>query len=355
MRSRWPGGDWAGPHARRGSPLRNVRHLRGTESDAVPGVPLATPRARGAHRHRHRPARRRPGDGHRLRRRPGGPVAGPGRALPEPAVRDACALGARRQRLDRSRPARRGAGGGSVLGSTRPSGCRPGVSSRRVPFYARALRRNVVRGVALENVMQPGAAARGVLVPGRGSAPYDVGRGSGRPCCAHRLDRVRGPAYLESSKRENNPTLRATRLRAARLAAAARRSRSSGRCGAPAEPRPGCRGRSGGTPRGRRRRGCAGGSGAKAEVPIPERSATSSTPRSVRLEQVLGVPHALLDQPRAGDCPVSSRNRRAKVRRLIPARLARVGHVGLEVPCAQARVGRRRPGGPGGHVALDVL
>jgi GNAT superfamily N-acetyltransferase len=73
-----------------------------------------------------------------------------------------------------------------------------------LPFYARALRRNLVRGVALENVMHRARPHEEFwYLAGVGAARR--GEGIGTALLRHRLDRVRGPAYLESSKRENIP------------------------------------------------------------------------------------------------------------------------------------------------------
>ena len=73
-----------------------------------------------------------------------------------------------------------------------------------IPFYARALRRNLARGVALENVMHR-ARPNGEFWYLAGVGALRRGEGIGSALLRHRLERVSGAAYLESSKRENIP------------------------------------------------------------------------------------------------------------------------------------------------------
>ena len=81
---------------------------------------------------------------------------------------------------------------------------RPGASCASIPFYARALRRNLARGVALENVMHR-ARPHGEFWYLAGVGALRRGEGIGTALLRHRLERVSGAAYLESSKRENIP------------------------------------------------------------------------------------------------------------------------------------------------------
>ena len=162
-----------------------------------------------------------------------------------------------------------------------------------------------------------------------------------------------------------HPALRALRFRAQGAAADAERPRAVAHVaprmtGRPrprrrTTPRAGrCHGRSA-VRAGETRRGCAGGSARRQRVPCPARSATSSTARSVASRRCWACRTRCWISQAPGDCPVSSRNRRAKVRRLIPARRARAGTSARQVLHAQARCRRRRLVGAAGDVALDVL
>jgi GNAT superfamily N-acetyltransferase len=71
-----------------------------------------------------------------------------------------------------------------------------------IPWYALALRRHLQRGAALESVMHQ-ARPPGELWYLAGVGAVRRGEGIGSALLRHRLEQVRGPAYLESSKREN--------------------------------------------------------------------------------------------------------------------------------------------------------
>jgi GNAT superfamily N-acetyltransferase len=73
-----------------------------------------------------------------------------------------------------------------------------------IPRYAVALRRNLGRGASLESAMH-GARPREEVWYLAGVGAARRGRGVGSALLRHRLDRVTGPSYLESSKRENIP------------------------------------------------------------------------------------------------------------------------------------------------------
>jgi ribosomal protein S18 acetylase RimI-like enzyme len=71
-----------------------------------------------------------------------------------------------------------------------------------IPFYARALGQNFRRGVEIESVMQRARPhAEFWYLAGIGAVRR--GEGIGSALLRHRLEQLRGPAYLESSKREN--------------------------------------------------------------------------------------------------------------------------------------------------------
>jgi len=73
-----------------------------------------------------------------------------------------------------------------------------------LPWYAAALGRNLSRGAALESVMHQARPHEEFwYLAGLGAARR--GEGVGTALLRHRLERVTGPAYLESSKRENIP------------------------------------------------------------------------------------------------------------------------------------------------------
>ena len=73
-----------------------------------------------------------------------------------------------------------------------------------IPFYARAFRRHLRRGAALESLMhQARPPERFWYLAGIGSVRR--GEGIGTALLRHRLGRVSEPAYLESSKRANIP------------------------------------------------------------------------------------------------------------------------------------------------------
>jgi GNAT superfamily N-acetyltransferase len=85
-----------------------------------------------------------------------------------------------------------------------PPGFRPPAWRQlaALPFYARALGRNLGRGAALESLMRRARPPDELwYLAGVGAAIR--GQGIGTALLRHRLDRVDGPAYLESSKREN--------------------------------------------------------------------------------------------------------------------------------------------------------
>lgn len=73
-----------------------------------------------------------------------------------------------------------------------------------MPFYVRALGRRFGRGVALENVMHR-ARPRTDFWYLAGVGAVRRGEGIGSALLGHRLASATGPAYLESSKRENIP------------------------------------------------------------------------------------------------------------------------------------------------------
>ena len=136
------------------------------------------------------------------------------------------------------------------------------------------------------------------------------GEGIGSALLRHRLDRVRGPAYLESSKQENIPLYErfGFELREAislpdgpdlwPMWRTGVSSRLSGRSGtAVRRTTGGGRGRYAGSRWGRPPPGSAGGPATRR--PCPARPLGDVVDREVRrLEQVLGVAHPLLDQPR---------------------------------------------------------
>jgi hypothetical protein len=73
-----------------------------------------------------------------------------------------------------------------------------------IPFYVRALRQNLGRGVALENLMHKARPDEEFwYLAGVGAVRR--GEGIGTALLRHRLQGVSGPAYLESSKQENIP------------------------------------------------------------------------------------------------------------------------------------------------------
>jgi GNAT superfamily N-acetyltransferase len=73
-----------------------------------------------------------------------------------------------------------------------------------IPAYGWALRRRIGRGATVESVMHRARPAEEFwYLAGVGAVPR--GRGIGSALLGHRLERVRGPAYLESSKQENIP------------------------------------------------------------------------------------------------------------------------------------------------------
>jgi len=73
-----------------------------------------------------------------------------------------------------------------------------------IPFYVRALGGRFGRGITVESVMHRARPHEEFwYLAGVGAARR--GEGVGSALLRHRLDRVRGPAYLESSKQENIP------------------------------------------------------------------------------------------------------------------------------------------------------
>lgn len=73
-----------------------------------------------------------------------------------------------------------------------------------IPCYAWALRRNFGRGAALEGLMHRSRpSGRFWYLAGVGAVVR--GEGIGTALLMHRLEGLGGPAYLESSKRENIP------------------------------------------------------------------------------------------------------------------------------------------------------
>jgi len=73
-----------------------------------------------------------------------------------------------------------------------------------IPFYAAALGRHLRRGVTVEGVMHR-ARPRDEFWYLAGVGAVRRGEGIGTALMRHRLDQVRGAAYLESSKQENIP------------------------------------------------------------------------------------------------------------------------------------------------------
>ncbi len=73
-----------------------------------------------------------------------------------------------------------------------------------IPFYARALRRNLGRGAALEGLMHK-ARPQEEFWYLAGVGAVRRGEGIGTALLRHRLGAITGPAYLESSKEENIP------------------------------------------------------------------------------------------------------------------------------------------------------
>jgi GNAT superfamily N-acetyltransferase len=71
-----------------------------------------------------------------------------------------------------------------------------------IPWYAVALGRQLQRGATLENLMHR-ARPHTELWYLAGVGAVRRGEGIGSALLRHRLDRASGPAYLESSKREN--------------------------------------------------------------------------------------------------------------------------------------------------------
>ena len=71
-----------------------------------------------------------------------------------------------------------------------------------IPFYARALGRHLGRGVSVESTMHK-ARPHTELWYLAGVGAVRRGEGIGSALLRHRLDGMRGPAYLESSKQEN--------------------------------------------------------------------------------------------------------------------------------------------------------
>ena len=73
-----------------------------------------------------------------------------------------------------------------------------------IPFYVRALGRHLGRGATVESVMHRTRPHEEFwYLAGVGAVRR--GEGIGTALLRHRLDQVRGPAYLESSKHENIP------------------------------------------------------------------------------------------------------------------------------------------------------
>jgi GNAT superfamily N-acetyltransferase len=73
-----------------------------------------------------------------------------------------------------------------------------------IPVYVRALGRRLGRGAAVESVMHRSRPSEEFwYLAGVGAVRR--GEGIGTALLRHRLDLARGPAYLESSKRENVP------------------------------------------------------------------------------------------------------------------------------------------------------
>ena len=87
-----------------------------------------------------------------------------------------------------------------------PPGYRPSAARQlaSIPFYVRALGRNMRRGIELEGAMHR-ARPHEEFWYLAGVGAVRRGQGIGTALLQYRLDRVTGPAYLESSKRENVP------------------------------------------------------------------------------------------------------------------------------------------------------
>jgi GNAT superfamily N-acetyltransferase len=73
-----------------------------------------------------------------------------------------------------------------------------------LPFYVRALGRHLGRGATVESVMHRSRPHEEFWYLA-GVGALRRGQGIGTALLGHRLDQVRGPAYLESSKHENIP------------------------------------------------------------------------------------------------------------------------------------------------------
>jgi GNAT superfamily N-acetyltransferase len=73
-----------------------------------------------------------------------------------------------------------------------------------IPVYVRALGARFGRGVVVENLMHQARPHEGFWYLA-GVGAVHRGEGIGTALLRHRLEQVRGPAYLESSKRENIP------------------------------------------------------------------------------------------------------------------------------------------------------
>lgn len=87
-----------------------------------------------------------------------------------------------------------------------PPGYRPSVGRQlaSVPAYAWALGRHLGRGATIESLMHRARPQQEFwYLAGVGAVRR--GEGIGSALLRHRLDTMRGPAYLESSKQENIP------------------------------------------------------------------------------------------------------------------------------------------------------
>jgi GNAT superfamily N-acetyltransferase len=87
-----------------------------------------------------------------------------------------------------------------------PPGYRVSVARQvaSLPAYARALGRHLGRGAAIESLLHRARPDEEFwYLAGVGAVPR--GEGIGSALLRHRLDAVRGAAYLESSKQENIP------------------------------------------------------------------------------------------------------------------------------------------------------
>jgi GNAT superfamily N-acetyltransferase len=73
-----------------------------------------------------------------------------------------------------------------------------------IPFYVAAMGRGFGRGVTLENAMHR-ARPSGTFWYLAGIGAVRRGEGIGTALLRHRLEQTSGPAYLESSKKENIP------------------------------------------------------------------------------------------------------------------------------------------------------